>query len=94
VQNTKASHPLTIMLNELTPEIEQTIAKAKALDFVGLDKKARNKVVARLEEAWLWSQHMYTQARLADIASQDAAAPACICPDGATDIHCPIHKTI
>lgn len=51
----------------------------------GLNKKAINKTIARLEEAQLWSQQI-TNTELA------AQAAACTCPaPGALDPNCPVH---
>lgn len=46
-------------MNKLTQHLEGLIEKTKEYKkMAGADIKAVNKVVARLEEAWLWSQHM------------------------------------
>lgn len=80
-------------MQDLTSDIEKLIAKAKELNSPGLDKKSRNKVVARLEEAWLWSQHMFTADAQAARDNQDQQALSCICPEGGRDMNCPIHGT-
>lgn len=82
-------------INEL---ISEAIARAEELrKGGGVDKKAMNKVIARLEEAWLWSQHIAKSDSLddaANMASLTQTAPTtniCLCPLGAIDTNCPIH---
>ncbi len=66
----------------------------------GVDKKAINKTIARLEEAELWSKQINNN-RLNGVPGNSAAvqgddtkrAAGCSCPSlGVVDSDCPIHK--
>jgi hypothetical protein len=50
--------------------------------------KARNKTIARLEEAELWST------QIVHSPTEPQTDVKCICPAGAIDAQCPVHGTI
>lgn len=91
-------------MEQVTQAIEQAIAKANNLKTnPSANKKFLNKTIARLEDAWLYSQHLAKDEVKFDRASLDSLAPPanmtaqtldCICPDGAIDDRCPVHGGI
>lgn len=78
---------------KLTDDIKNLMEQAEGLKkAVGVNKKALNKVIARLEEAWLWSKEVVLEGSLA--ASEPPVEnrnEACICPVGTRDMACPVH---
>lgn len=65
---------------DLTQKIKALIDEASQLQ----GSKAKNKVIARLEEAELWSKELPKTVA-------DQIADNCTCPLGAIDSQCPIH---
>lgn len=77
-------------MNSITQEIERLMNQVKDFKAVGVDPKARNKVTARLEEAWLWSKELIK----IDASSFPVTTEKdkdCICPDGVRVMDCPVH---
>lgn len=74
----------------LTELIRSVIAQAEATKKAeGVNKKALNKTIARLEEAELWSKEIVLQGSLS--ATEPANSGACKCLPGVVDMTCPVH---
>lgn len=56
-----------------------------------VDKKALNKMNARLEDAWLWSRLLFKSAEVKGPDGQMTTAGVCTCPAGVQDTRCPVH---
>jgi len=82
------------MNNTITQEIERLMKQVKDFKAPGVDPKARNKVTARLEEAWLWSKEMIKIDQPTFPVQPASTAGACICPAGVKVRDCPVHGTV
>jgi hypothetical protein len=67
----------------LSDEIKQLMDRAEREKSASPAKKHYNKVIARLEEAWLWSLQIEP--------SVSDRYETCTCPPGAVDNSCPVH---